>query len=872
MSRDLSAEPRSIFDSILEPLPPGVERVRSSLSEELYKSATWDTSIDLLRFGDHRDTFALFSLRHLQSRRIELPTMFWERLLYHIDYETYLSIRLSCRCWSKAITRVCSVTSRPFCQLPTEILDKIYRHLDPVDFNAARRICRTWMVASLEEKLLMLMLGRGGWRSAADADASLQGELNQHNMSEDINQEWILSKRLTTECSLRPDWTGNGLPKGLFSDEQHRPTSLHLTSTTDFSELSNDFGPMDNGQLVSTLHFTVSACNKFVLVTEGCVIYIYSIQDSASAVHHHGGYLSPLTTVICPHRVLAVSMDTSAQRFAVAALLEGRVGIVCDISDSTIGSERLSGPRALPTAIRDGKIALYNSPQSSSDQTKTEVNSPNEYARYEVANDRATARAIAEATLPEIHGARATRQSWTMDDPLSTSISRSRSFQDNDVPMDATSHVPIADGARSVYRSLCSAEDPPRSVAICPQRRCIAFGCAAGIELHWIDALTGQDLNRWFPLTAPSDFLYFLPPRPGVDSAKKLRLISSAGHPKQKDGLLGRFFPNSANDGNRYQSMTWDETSDGIGLLRDSAWRGIGWCEHFRAVPISDGGNILFTDPEEGLLCLGSDAPPGARASKLMRRFMFVGPTGDDGKPIVPSVYASGGELRWGVRVVVGFQEALWLFVIPPDVYSMDKGSGKEISEPAGVDEVAPTFIQGLEIGKVPALVDIAVDATGGDLTIWSFAADGMAYVWQIGSKDRAEPHRLVLRDGTLGSNLDAEGDTFMHKLSGPAVHFDGNASTPLFPQHMFERDRVVDTDGDVAMAGMDEDEGYSSEFDAAGGTFAIHAPPLWGRWSEDDADWVPDYLAPRGNDIEDEGLGVDVLEMSRIDVEVWCG
>lgn len=113
MSRDLTAEPRSIFDSILEPLPPGVERFRSSLSEELYRSATWGTSIDLSRFGHHRDTFALLGLRHLQSHRIALPALFFERLLHYIDFETYLAIRLSCRCWSEAITQVCPITSPP---------------------------------------------------------------------------------------------------------------------------------------------------------------------------------------------------------------------------------------------------------------------------------------------------------------------------------------------------------------------------------------------------------------------------------------------------------------------------------------------------------------------------------------------------------------------------------------------------------------------------------------------------------------------------------------------------------------------------------------------------------------------------------------
>lgn len=45
-------------------------------------------------------------------------------------------------------------------------------------------------------------------------------------------------------------------------------------------------------------------------------------------------------------------------------------------------------------------------------------------------------------------------------------------------------HDVIEQEAKSTYRNLCSDEDVPRSVAICPQRRCVAFGCHGGIELH----------------------------------------------------------------------------------------------------------------------------------------------------------------------------------------------------------------------------------------------------------------------------------------------------------------------------------------------------------------------------------------------------
>jgi len=45
-------------------------------------------------------------------------------------------------------------------------------------------------------------------------------------------------------------------------------------------------------------------------------------------------------------------------------------------------------------------------------------------------------------------------------------------------------HDVVEQEAQSTYQDICSEEDLPRSVAICPQRRCVAFGCHSGIELH----------------------------------------------------------------------------------------------------------------------------------------------------------------------------------------------------------------------------------------------------------------------------------------------------------------------------------------------------------------------------------------------------
>ena len=898
LSRDLCADPEAIDGCYLEPRP--LERVRSSLSEELHKAATCNDSIDLTHFGGHRDTFALLGLRRMRNRGPELPATFFQRLLDYINFDEYLAIRLSCRCWSDGITSARPVIMPAVYNIPVEVLEKIYAYLSPIDLNAARHTCRVWMIASLEEKLLTRMLKEGGFWRAAKADMDLHEELNGDRTADSINEEWLLSKRLATECSLRSDWTGSGLSKKSSSslDGRCNGTGIALTSETDFSELGTGFNPsrMGSSQQGSGSHFTVSVCCRYVLVTEGCLIYVYSLRDNASKEQPYGGHLAPVTTVICPHRVLAVSMDTSSQRFAVAALLEGRVGLVCDIHEKTPPpSRRRSTSQVLSNIARDCRSSSYSS-VSSNEPIVTENISPDEDATFRAhPSDRALARAVAETSLENVHGSRDVQQSWDVGDFFGVA----RRWSCRSLPEKA-GYIPLETGIRSIYRNLCSTEDPPRSVSICPQRRCIAFGCSAGIELHWIDALTGRDLNRWFPLSAPSDFLYFLPPRPGVDSAKKLRLISSACHPKEKGGLVGRFFPDTSFSAAGHHGMTWDEGISDLSAW-NHAWRGSGWSNHYRAVPISDGWNVLFTDSVDGNLCLGTDAPPGAGAEKLTRRFIFAGPTEYE-KTVVPRVYAAGRELRWGVRVAVGYGEAIWLFVLPPDIFFAHQGKTGEREDEQSTDAVKePIRIEGVNIGHMQGLVDLAVDASGGDVTIWSFAVDGMAYAWQIVGRRRFAEKRIVLKHGTVTALEDADGDTYMFNTSQPAaVHFDGAApSRPIYTnatcvhpslqpsiQNFFldPYDRIVDVDGDGDIympdarpsADEDEDEGYASgggdgDGDGGGGAFAIHALPIGGnRWGEDeDAEWVVEYLAQMGGAIEDEGVGVDVVALTRVEVEV---
>lgn len=299
-------------------------------------------------------------------------------------------------------------------------------------------------------------------------------------------------------------------------------------------------------------------------------------------------------------------------------------------------------------------------------------------------------------------------------------------------------------------------------------------------------------------------------------------------------------------------------------------------------MPISDGRHILFTDPQEGDLCLGYDGPPGIGAAKLVRRYILVGPKDAEGKSVVPKVYKSGTELRWGTRVVVGYGERLWLFVIPPDRFAEEpEQTQSEREHQRARDEpypLTPKRVEGVEFGRVRILVDVAVDSTGGDLTVWAFAANGMAYVWQLSGGPKAITRRIILNDGTIIPEKDLDGDTFMHGTSTPsrrAVQFDGSVSSPpTIPLGFGEQDRIIDYGNDLHMPSMasSEDEGYGSgagEYEQAGGAFAMHAAPLLGIWSKESAVWIPDALRVDGETAEDEDLGVDVLQLGMCELVV---
>jgi hypothetical protein len=416
-------------------------------------------------------------------------------LMPYLDAASWKALRLTCRSWHSALTLAAPPKFPPSYNVPTEILHHVYDYLGPLDFNCCRRVCRDWMRASLNKKLLVTMLKRGGWWDGAESALQRrQQRLDLTAEADQTSEEWFLSRIIARECSLCAGWTGNGL------DRSSLYRAIVEVSQTDFADLASGYSDPPERHS-SGLVFTTSVCGKLLLVAKETLIYVYELLGTA---------LRPITSVVCPRRVLSMSMDVSSGRNAVAALLEGRMGIVCELrfgqtsgSESPVEVEVETNTHAYRTttkaSILTSRASEFGDGLDVSDQVLTTSHRPGprrNWTNFSSVNVQANHDAVTlhGTDNHRTHDRNWINHAWNLD--IRGSPTASNTARQNDLSKACLGNIPIETGTSTFYRHLCSEDDPPRSVSICPQRRCVAFGCSAGIELHWIDALTGQSLSR----------------------------------------------------------------------------------------------------------------------------------------------------------------------------------------------------------------------------------------------------------------------------------------------------------------------------------------------------------------------------------------
>jgi hypothetical protein len=238
------------------------------------------------------------------------------------------------------------------------------------------------------------------------------------------------------------------------------------------------------------------------MVAHGCLVYIYQLSrvHSTDNKEFTPGSLRAVTSILCPRRVLACSMDTSSHRYAIAILMDGRLGLVCDITTTTIlpqSSTESSTTRAQAESIKSSppnilgqnrrgisfldRATLNSSVSNVAFSTKTD--SP--FVFPGIATIGASFAPIdSTANHCDFRG-----RSTKLTETAEPSPSRGSHLQANQPLSSSLLHsllpahelktrgstMSIETGPRSLYRNICSDDDPPRSVAICPQRRCVAL-------------------------------------------------------------------------------------------------------------------------------------------------------------------------------------------------------------------------------------------------------------------------------------------------------------------------------------------------------------------------------------------------------------
>lgn len=857
LSKDLTTSPEDLEAFIKEPCPAG-NVVGLNVAEVLSNTTTLtDGNFDFGgTFERHRDTFALRELRQQKknpSAMNKMPDEFFRRLSQYIDSEKFFALRLSCRCWSAGMVanedattnyhhdhsfpagRSTTKSSSAASFLPVEILHQIYFYLDPTDFDAARRTCRTWMGSSLNSRLLERMLKTAGWWNASLADAL--GNEMQVLGTKIKSEEWLLSKRLATEYSLRPNWGGNGLDDNRlflapsevpFSrdeklSERHDTRSFRsftLVSEVDFSALGSLESISGDAQRVSAaLQFTTSICGRYLLVTRDRTIYVYSLSNQ-TCMTQDVKPLCPVTlvsTVDCPNRVLAVSMDTSCGRFAVAALLEERVGLVCCLEDLGTGTrwpkndghawDPVSSALWEYQALRSksgNPLDLYHHPSSS---PTTQPTSPQNISCKGSSSSSSRSRYSTYPPSPR-------RGSGRGDYPSGG--------EGRESDIRAIKNLPET-GPYSLYHNLCSPNDPPLSVCICAQRRCVAFGCSAAIELHWVDALSGQGLNRWFPTSSwKAGVLYFFPSEREDERQQRLRVICSGLVPTTTTPPFAST-PSSAAD---HHVWTTDGGEEEEGE-RDCY-------NYYNAVPLSDGRHALFVDSSHrpGELCLGIEAKHrrsmeiGAPYLQLETRAVFERPT-SAGPSTLPRFYAVGRDLSWGARIVVGFGDEVWLYVIAGDWLGMEiekdeavlQGDGEEIEE----KKKSVLRVSGIKVGEVQDLVGVGVCANNGGVLVRGISGS-MCLVreWKITSSTSMSTATAAAKGSPSRKKaVDEVRFWSVRPIGGVVERFDvaeffmHDSNTP-----------EVEADEDELSSGAGIGEGPRVRFDADGDVIMPDAPP----------------------------------------------
>ena len=695
----------------------------------------------------------------------ELPDPVFACLYQFLDFKTCLVIRLVSKTWLSMMDHEKTLKFPAVYGMPTELIHEIYHHLEPLDFNSARHTSHLWMEASRDHRILENMCARVGWwksiKDHAPARILKYGSVISKQQEEEI--VGMLHQTVSRESALSGKWKGNGVDEAVANP-------FEVVTTTDFSSLMT--------RSDQELKFTVSDCNKFVLIAVEETVFIYSLTATNHHVRFDSAIVSPVSKIQCKGRVLAMSMDTTYGRYAVAILLEDRVGFVSEIV--TLGSlegigQEPDGKRARTRASFSGK----DEPRSSSEELTDTVATTIHFGHDAPA-------------LPFPPTSAESKTESAADSLILANKYQGKVLSKNPYDHGHSSHttnanllMPWETGTRKHYGGICSSIQPPVSVAICGFSQSVAFGCTSETaDLRWTEQQSGNEKRDAVPVINSGENLYFLPKGAlTFSSHRRLRVVGSPSAPKS-DG-----------DGDDRLNMI-DNASFGVNLfdrpvISSFSRELYGYAElprlpHYHALPLSDGVNYIFTDPETNKVCLGT---PGLRRSGFHRFVLsqtrrFNRNVILEGPGSMPTHYAVGRDLTWGARILVAYGREVWYYTVTAGALSRfvaeakakaksdhyrhrrlqhgnDTEDPEEDADPSPSDLLElPTergrssglhLLKGLFLGDVGKVAALAVDSKPATITLWAFSAEGNATAWQVrGANKTKVSHRIVNPDGSM--------------------------------------------------------------------------------------------------------------------------
>ena len=353
--------------------------------------------------------------------------------------------------------------------LPTELIQSIYGYLGAFDFNAARHTCHTWMYASLHLGLLTEQLKRGGWWSHAS---------KQSLLFQEWRQAWPMSCYLARECALTESWKGQDL-----DSDQDPPIPMTEKCFIDFQPLKEAATQASEQPETFEEVCSTSTCGKYYLTACDTEIYTYEIE---------GLSLRLVSRTSCERRVLAMSIDAGPERFAIAAVLESRIGLHIDLLAE---SSPITDSSPWETSRAFDNTAVYSA--SIMDFGGSDGTGSSEIPVGDLDELSLNAASIGSSSI--IHQSVEISTQRTLAEYFQGPRARLRGMRRmpasaNGIWPDTLSFEGRAKGKKQqvetppqlVYRNLCTEDDPPRSVAISPTRQCVAFGCKTGVELYWV--------------------------------------------------------------------------------------------------------------------------------------------------------------------------------------------------------------------------------------------------------------------------------------------------------------------------------------------------------------------------------------------------